>query len=176
MPPQEPIGIARLLRQGEFLLVAAILTIFAGAFWLAMDWYFSARLFPWFAAIPGAILCLVQLWRYAVGWEKTHAARGMAADEAYESLGSPQLERRRTLEFWSWLMLTAAGIWFLGMAIATPISMTLFARLIGREPWLVSLAIGSGTFALVWGLFVWGFNMAWPPGELFVWLDWHPPV
>lgn len=164
------------LRQGDFLFIAAILALFFGAFWIAKDWYFSAKLFPWFAAIPGAILCAVQLWRYTVGWEETHEARGMAVDEVYEQLAAPQVERRRTLEFWSWMVLTALGIWLLSMPIAAPLSMVLFARLVGKESWFLSLAIGLGTFALVWGLFVWGFNMAWPPGELFFWLDWHSPV
>jgi hypothetical protein len=159
------------LKGGDFLFILTILLVFVAAFWIARDWYLSARLFPWFAAIPGAVLCVVQLCRYVIGWEEAHQASAMAVDELYEPLESAQVERRRNLEFWVWLIATAAGIWLFGMTIAGPVFMALFARFIGQESWRFSFSLGVATFAFVWGLFVWGFDMAWPPGELFYLLD-----
>ena len=162
--------LAKLLKDGEFLFVAVSFLVFVTAFWSAKDWYLTARLFPWFATIPGSILCAVQLWRYATGWEQTNEVGAMAVDEVYEALESPEVEHRRQLEFWVWIVLTALAIFLLGMNFALPISMALFVRLAGRESWFFCLTMGVGIFVIVWGFFEWGFGMTWPIGELFYWL------
>lgn len=144
--------------------------VFLAAARAGWDWPYIAKLMPvYVAAIPGALLALVQLYRDITGWEKRRGPDegGLDMDEVSTSKLDKRTEMRRTLAFFSWFIGGALAIWLLGIVIALTALVLLYALVEGREKWWVSLAAGAGAFLLVWGLFEYLLEMRWPAGLLF---------
>jgi hypothetical protein len=140
--------------------------IFLVAVWTARSWYFTAKLFPLFAGIPGFLLAGVQIWRELTGWELRHKVSEVQMDEVYDDSMDAALRRRRTIRFFSWLVITAVAIWAFGLPLALSVSLALWVRLEAEQSWLMSFAFGFTTFLIVWGLFTKLFGLGWPPGEI----------
>lgn len=88
-------------------------------------------------------------------------------DEAYDDSMDAALRRRRTIRFFSWLVVTAVAIRAFGLPLALSVSLALWVRFEGAQSWLRSVAFGLATFLIVWGLFTKFFGLGWPPGEVF---------
>jgi hypothetical protein len=145
------------------------LLVFLGAVVSGWEWPYIAKLMPvYVAAIPGLLLALVQLYRDATDWEQRKTASGgIDMDEVYDVKLDKKTETRRTLLFFAWFIGGALGIWLLGIVIALPLLVFLYAFLEGREKWSTSLIMGACAFAFVWGLFEYLLEARWPPGALF---------
>jgi len=150
-------------------LTLFFLAIFLGATLLGWEWPYIAKLMPvYVAAIPGIALVLVQLFREATGWEaRRSGAGGVDMDEVYEAKLEKNVETRRTLLFFAWFIGGSVGIWLLGIVIALPLLVFLYALIEGKEKWLNSLILAAGTYALIWGLFEYLLDTRWPRGALF---------
>ncbi|HWO42053.1 MAG TPA: tripartite tricarboxylate transporter TctB family protein [Candidatus Eisenbacteria bacterium] len=150
-------------------LTLFFLAIFLGATFAGWNWPYIAKLMPiYVAAVPGAILAAVQLYREATGWEEGRAAGGgIDMDEVYESKLDKQTEKRRTIFFFGWFIGGALGIWLLGIVIALPLLVFLYMAIEGREKWVPALVMTVCTYLLVWGVFEYTLEMKWPPGALF---------
>jgi hypothetical protein len=100
------------------------------------------------------------------GWETGRSAAGVDMDD----VGSAELDeataRRRTLVYFAWLIGGAVGIWLLGIVIALPLLVFLYALVEGGEKWLTSIIIGASAYALIWGLFEYMLETRWPAGLL----------
>ena len=92
---------------------------------------------------------------------------GMEMDEVREVNLEKKIEMRRTLMFFGWLIGGALGIWLLGIVIALPLLVLLYALIEGRERWITSLIMTGCTYLLIWGLFEYLLESRWPPGLLF---------
>ena len=128
-----------------------------------------AKIMPvYVAAIPGLILVIVQLYRDATGWERSgnRASGAMDMDEVSDVQLDKATELRRTLMYFGWLIGGALGIWLLGLVIALPLLVFLYALIEGKEKWYVALIAAACTYALVWGLFEYMLETRWPPGAL----------
>jgi hypothetical protein len=145
------------------------LVVFVVAAWAGWGWPNIAKIMPvYVAAIPGLILVLVQLYREATNWEgRRGGAGGIDMDEVSEVTLDKKVELRRTLSFFAWFIGGALGIWLLGIVIALPLLVLLYALIEGREKWVTSLIMAACTYLLIWGLFEWMLESRWPPGLLF---------
>jgi hypothetical protein len=121
------------------------------------------------AAIPGLLLTLVQLYREMTDWEggRRKKGGGIEMDEVSTTRLDRKTEMRRTTIFFAWFIGGALAIWLLGIVIALPLLVFLYALVEGREKWWVSLLLSGGTFLLIWGLFEYLLEARWPPGALF---------
>ena len=147
-----------------------LLVIFLGAVWLGWEWPNIAKIMPvYVAAIPGLILVLVQLYRDATEWERRQkvGSTSIEMDEVYDVKLDKKIEFQRTLMYFSWFIGGALGIWLLGIVIALPILVFLYALIEGKEKWITSLIMAGGTYLLIWGLFEYMLESRWPPGALF---------
>ena len=88
-------------------------------------------------------------------------------DEVYEMKLDRKTEFRRTVTFFSWFIGGALGIWLLGIVIALPLLVFLYALIEGREKWSTSLIMAACTYLLIWGLFEYMLESRWPQGLLF---------
>lgn len=153
--------------RGPALFALFFAVVFFVAVWTARHWYFTAKLFPIFAGIPGFLLAGVQIWRELTGWELRHEASGVHMDEAYDDSMDAALRWRRTMLYFVWLIVTAVGIWAFGLPLALSVSLGLWVRFEGGRSWLMSFTFCLATFLIVWGVFTKGFGLGWPPGEIF---------
>lgn len=141
--------------------------IFVGAIWWGWDWPDIARIMPvYVAAIPGLIMISVQLVREMTDWETGKNTAGMDMDDSGENQLDKATERRRTLLYFAWFIGGALGIWLLGIVIALPLLVTLYALVEGGEKWYTSLIIGACAYGLIWGLFEYMLETRWPAGLL----------
>jgi len=139
---------------------------FAGEIYLARDWLFQAKLFPWTIGIPGLILSVVQVWRDWTGWVPKHAG-GAQVDEVYERTLPLRTELLRILAFFGWMIGTGLAIWLLGFSMAIPLFFFLYSKVEAREGWFFSFGMAAGALAFSWGLFEVYLGLSWPPGVLF---------
>jgi hypothetical protein len=145
------------------------LVVFAAAALWGWEWPNIAKIMPvYVAAIPGLILVLMQLYRDATGWERSgnRTSGGMDMDEVTDVQLDKKTERQRTLTYFGWFIGGALGIWLLGLVIALPLLVFLYALIEGKEKWYVALIAAGCTYALVWGLFEYMLETRWPPGIL----------
>ena len=148
-----------------FFLVIFLVAALAG--W---EWPNIAKIMPvYVAAIPGLILTVVQLYRNATNWEQRRGNVSGAID--MDESGDVQLDKatelKRTVGFFGWFVGGALGIWLVGLVIALPLLVFLYALIEGKEKWYVSLIAAGCTYALVWGLFEYMLETRWPSGVLF---------
>ena len=145
------------------------LAIFLVAAVSGWEWPYIAKLMPvYVAAVPGILLCLVQLYREATAWEDRQRTQGgIEMDEVYEAKVEKQVETRRTLFFFAWFAGGALGIWLLGIVIAVPLLVFLYMLVEGREKWSTSLVMSACAYLLIWGLFEYMLEARWPSGLLF---------
>jgi hypothetical protein len=146
------------------------LAVFLVAAWLGWEWPNIAKIMPvYVAAIPGLFLVLVQLYREATEWEgrQKSRGRGIEMDEVYDVKLDKKIELRRTLTFFGWLIAGALGIWLLGIVIALPLLICLYALIEGKERWIPALIMTACAYLLIWGLFEHMLESRWPPGLLF---------
>ncbi|MGH8056141.1 MAG: tripartite tricarboxylate transporter TctB family protein [Candidatus Entotheonellia bacterium] len=144
--------------------------VFSAAVVAGWEWPDIAKIMPvYVAAIPGFLLVLVQLYRDATDWEGRRGERGGAIDmdEVTDVQLDKKIERRRTLIYFSWFIGGALGIWLLGIVIALPLLVFLYALIEGREKWSTSLIMAACTYLLIWGLFEYMLESRWPPGAFF---------
>ena len=150
-------------------LTLFFLVIFLVAAVVGWEWPNIAKIMPvYVAAIPGLILVIVQLYRDATGWERSgnRASGAMDMDEVSDVQLDKATELRRTLMYFGWLIGGALGIWLLGLVIALPLLVFLYALIEGKEKWYVALIAAACTYMLVWGLFEYMLETRWPPGAL----------
>jgi hypothetical protein len=151
------------------LFFLAIFSVAAAAGW---EWPYIAKLMPvYIVAVPGIVLCLVQLYRDLTRWDeqKRSSQQRMEMDEAFVANLDPATEIRRTAAFFGWFAGGAVAIWLLGIVIALPLLMLLYTAVEGKEKWLVSVLLSAGVFLFLWGFFEYALEMRWPPGMLFRW-------
>ena len=145
------------------------LIVFLAAVWIGWEWPDIAKIMPvYVAAIPGLFLVLVQLYREATEGEgRRGEGGGIEMDEVHNVKLGRKIEIRRTLVFFAWFISGALGIWLLGIVIALPLLVLLYALVEGKERWITSLIMTACTYLLIWGLFEYLLESRWPPGLLF---------
>jgi hypothetical protein len=160
-------ALANRIDRTPVLFALFFLLIFIAAVVAARNWYFTAKLFPLFAGIPGVVFAAIQIWRELTGWESRNAISGVQMDEAYDDTIATPVRRRRTIGFLVWIIGTALGVWLIGLPLALTVSLVAWTRLEGGESWLMAISMGAGILLVVWGVFTQLFGLAWPPGEIF---------
>lgn len=151
----------------ETLLVFGFLVFFLVAIRLGWEWPFIAKLMPiYIAAIPGALLALVQLFRVTTGRERS-AAGGIEMDEGFSGELESSVERRRTIAFFAWFVGAALAVWLIGITIAVPLFVFLYCLLEGKEKLWIATLMAVIAFLLLWGLFEYVFKVLWAEGVLF---------
>ena len=123
----------------------AMLAIFVAAAAMALSLPQKAAFMPLLVSIPGILLCLWQLALDLLGrTPKDAPAAGEARSDSHSEL-----------KIFLWLGLFAVALIGFGFVIGGPLIVFAFVRFASGESWRNALVAGGGTFAVVWGVFIW---------------------
>ncbi len=144
---------------GRTITTLVMLAIFAGASVLALDLPAKARFFPLLIGIPGALLCA---WQLVLDLRRASDPPETAAQEAGAG--------RSEAEVFVWLALFFGTLAGFGFILGAPLIVTAFVRFSSRESWQNALFAGAGTFAVMYGVFIWLLELSLFQGLVLEWL------
>lgn len=122
-----------------------MLILFAGACVLALGLPQKAAFMPLLIGIPGVILCL---WQLVLDLRRPPDTRKAPDGEA-------EGEGRTELEIFLWLAAFSVALIGFGFVLGGPLVVLAFVRFASGESWQNALLAGAGTFAVVFGVFIW---------------------
>lgn len=121
-----------------------MLALFVGACVLALGLPQKSAFMPLLIGVPGALLCFSQL-ILDLRREPEEAAPKEAAPD----------DSRSEAEVFLWLGLFSVTLIGLGFVVGGPLVVTAFVRFSSRDSWQNALFAGAGTFAVLYGVFIW---------------------
>lgn len=122
-----------------------MLAIFAGAGILSLGLPQKAAFMPLLVCIPGAILCF---WQLILDLRREPSPPKPAPQDS-----DPEV--RSELEAFLWLGGFSTAILGFGFLVGGPLIVAAFIRYSSRESLRNAIFAGAGTFAVIWGVFVW---------------------
>jgi hypothetical protein len=140
---------------GRLLTTLVMLALFVGACLMALALPAKAAFMPLLIGVPGVLLCAAQL---------VIDLRRPPAPEAPERETSA--DARSEVEVFVWLGLFAGALTGLGFLVGAPLVVAGFVRFSSRESWQNAIFAGAGTFAVMYGVFVWLLELSLFPGLL----------
>ena len=134
---------------GRKLTTLFMFAVFAGACLLALDLPTKAAFMPLLVGVPGALLCAAQ---FVIDWRAEAHGRETGADEREpETAENSQSE----LQAFVWLGLFTILLLAFGFVVGGPLAVGIFVRFSSRDSWPNALFAAAGTFAVLYGVFVW---------------------
>jgi hypothetical protein len=130
---------------GRIATTLVMLGLFVGACLLALGLPSKAAFMPLLIGIPGALLCAAQL-VIDLRREATEPA-AEAADSDGEGLSE--------VASFVWLGLFAGALLGFGFIVGAPIIVAAYVKFASRDTWGSALFAGAGTFAVMYGMFIW---------------------
>jgi hypothetical protein len=144
---------ARIEARMRTVFVLALLAVALFVVWSAGDFRRAARLFPQYAGGVTVALCLLELARQFVRRRLLPAADGLnTADIGLEPEERAPEGLRRSLAMIGWVLGYGGLIALLGMPLATALFVPALLWVNFRAPWLASLGLVAGLWALMWVL------------------------
>lgn len=144
---------SRLEARMRTAFVLALLALALFVVWSAADFRRSARLFPHYAGLVTAALCLVELARQFVHRRRAPAPAGLnTADLGLEAEERTRAGIRRSLGIFGWVLGYGGLIVLLGLPLATAVFVPALLRLRFAALWLPAFGLVAGLWALFWAL------------------------
>lgn len=129
---------------GRLATTLAMLALFAGACVLALGLPQKAAFMPLLIGIPGVLLCL---WQLVLDLRR--------APEAVAEKDQKRSEGRSETEVFLWLAGFSVALIGFGFVVGGPLIVFAFVRFSSRESTLNAFFAAAGTFAVIWGVFIW---------------------
>lgn len=130
---------------GRTATTGVMLVLFVGASIMAASLPSKAAFMPLLFGIPGIILCL---WQLILDLRRAPDTRSRSSKEVSD-------DSRSELEVFVWLGLFSVALIGFGFVLGGPVVVTAFVRFSSRDTWQNALFAGAGTFAVIFGVFIW---------------------
>ncbi|MGR3290216.1 MAG: tripartite tricarboxylate transporter TctB family protein [Paracoccaceae bacterium] len=121
--------------------------IFAGTCAMAWSLPTKAAFMPLLIGVPGAILCAAQL--------VIDLRRKLELDVRENPQPGGSEGARSEAEVFIWLALFTGAILGFGFVVGGPIIVGAYVKFSGRDSWRNALFAAGGTFAVLYGVFIW---------------------
>ena len=131
---------------GRTATTLVMFLIFAGACLMALALPAKAAFMPLLIGVPGALLCAAQLII-----DLRRAPDAPPEPEDTETTDAAQTE----LQAFIWLGLFFGVLLCFGFIVGAPLIVIAFIRFSSRDTWQNALFAGAGTFAVMYGVFIW---------------------
>lgn len=146
-------------RLNEELLFAVILTAIGAFFVVSAATYSSkARFVPLVIGIPTVAMALYQVVKLLRAAPPDHTCE-TAEDEDLVPCADDEVTRASEGRSLAWVVGCFASIWFFGFLIGLPLYAFLYAKVRGREGWLLSIVPAAVAFAVLYGVFFHGLHV-----------------
>lgn len=146
---------------GRIITTLLMLALFLGATVMAIFLPAKAAFMPLLVGIPGVLLCLAQL---VIDLRiSAHPTEALAATEGPSDDEEPE-DARTELQMILWLFLFTITLVCFGFIWGGPVIVTLFVRFSSRDSWMNAVFAGAGTFAVLFGVFIWLLELKLFPG------------
>ena len=132
---------------GRSLTTLVMFAIFTGVCFMALSLPTKAAFMPLLIGVPGAILCAVQL---VIDLRRKPELNVQAEPRHGGSAGA-----RSEAEVFMWLALYTGAILGFGFVVGGPVIVGAYVRFSGRDSWRNALIAAGGTFAVLYGVFIW---------------------
>jgi hypothetical protein len=150
--------------RGDAVFAAALLTVFAGAFALSLEWPFRTALFPRLVTAAGALLAVAELVALSIRARRVAAqaaGQGVAADQIPGAdQGDDSVEyvfasagRRAWSAALAWIGGFFVALWLLGAVPTVPLFTLLYLRFAGKASWLAAAVYAAVAGVVVAGVF-----------------------
>lgn len=148
----------------------AVIAFIIGAISLSSEWPPAAKPVPLTACYMALTAACLNLISELFGKQQTVAARGNVdggVKVQHVDIGvTPELARRQSVVYFSWLAVFMLTIWLVGFLPAIAIFILAYMWLGFGEPLLQSAAFAAATVLLCWGLFDRLLAVSWPASLL----------
>ena len=124
-----------------------MMALFAGACVLALGLPQKAAFMPLLIGVPGVLLCLWQLIL-----DLRRAPQESAPPKEEQDAGG---EGRSEIEIFLWLAAFSVALIGFGFVVGGPFVVFAFVRFSSGESTLNAFFAAAGTFAVIWGVFIW---------------------
>jgi hypothetical protein len=129
-----------------------MLAIFAGMSLLALGFPTKAGFMPLLVGIPGTLLCAIQLGVDI--WRDSHGGEAEVEDSSGEQ-APPDPTAKSEKEMFVWVGIFAAGLLAFGFVAGGTVLVFLYVKIANRDPFRDALFSAMGTFAVLYGVFIW---------------------
>jgi hypothetical protein len=137
-----------------------MLGIFTGAVLIALTLPSQAAFMPFLVGIPGMVLCAAQL---VIEFTTAEDAPKASQKDGFD-------DSRTEAQMFAWLGIFTAFLIGIGFQWGGPIVVALFVRYGSRDTWGNACFAALGTFAVLFGVFVWLLELHLFQGLLIEWL------
>jgi hypothetical protein len=152
--------------KASLILGIGIMVVAGAAVVVALDWPWKAKLFPLVIGIP--VFCMAAT---EVAWGLLDPAfRSEAMEFKLSEPSFGHVAVRRTLLATAWIGGFFAAIVLLGYPVAVPLLAFLYAKLQGREGWIVSGVFAAAVWAAFFGVFDHLLHLPFPAGWIEAWM------
>ena len=156
------------MHKGRILFCVFLICVAAAAIYLALDWPFKAALFPLSVSIPLLLLAGIQLLQLFVG--KEEIVESAAVDLAFSSDVPPEIERRRVITAFSWIVGFILSVYLIGFPLTVPLFICFYLRFESAVGALPTVAATAITWAMFYALFQKLVHLQFEQGALQAWL------
>jgi hypothetical protein len=155
------------MRKGRILYCVFLLTIASYATYRASGWSFKTGLFPLAVSIPLLALVAIQLLQIIFG--KPESASGAAVDVTFSSDVPLEVERRRVLGTFAWIVGFILSVYLIGFPLTVPLFIFTYLKFQSGVGWLPTLLATAITWACFYGLFQWLVHIQFEDGAIQTW-------
>jgi hypothetical protein len=154
--------------KGRIIFCAFLIIVAASAIYMALDWPFKAKLFPLSVSIPLLILASIQLLQLIFGKPETDDSA--AVDMEFSSDVPPEIERRRVISAFSWIVGFIVCVYLIGFPLTIPLFIFVYLKFESGVGWFRTFLSTALTWAIFYGLFEKLVHLQFEQGVLQAWL------
>jgi hypothetical protein len=156
------------MRNGRIGFCVFLIAIAASAIYLGRGWSFKTALFPLAVSIPLLVLATFQLLQIILG--KDEPSGCAAVDVEFSSDLPPEVERRRVITTFSWIVGFILSAYLIGFPLTVPLFIFVYLKFQSEVTWLHTIIATALTWGCFYGLFQWLVHIQFEDGALQTWL------
>ena len=156
------------MRNGRIFYCVFLIAVAGYAIYQASGWSFKTALFPLAVSIPLLALVTIQLVQIIFG--KAQTDTGAVVDIEFSSDVPPEVERRRVIGTFAWIIGFILSVYLIGFPLTVPLFIFTYLKFQSGVGWLPTIISTAITWGCFYGLFQWLVHIQFEDGAIQTWL------